>query len=197
MRSNPSMDKGKVKVDPRSPPINVGAKNCFKCQGIGHMAAECPHRRAITIMENPGEEEMDEQLGEPIWDVKEEYVDGPDERELLVIRKGLNANAIAEEVDQREKIFQTRCTVQGKVCHVIVDNGSCTNVASTTMVEKLKLSTKPHPRPYKLQWLSKESDVRVTKQVLMSLSIGQNYQDTVTCDVVSMDACRLLLGRPW
>ena len=37
---------------------------------------------------------------------------------------------------------------------MISDGGSCTNVASTTMVEKLGMPTSKHPRPYKLQWLN-------------------------------------------
>uniref|UniRef100_A0A2N9G391 Reverse transcriptase RNase H-like domain-containing protein n=1 Tax=Fagus sylvatica TaxID=28930 RepID=A0A2N9G391_FAGSY len=39
-------------------------------------------------------------------------------------------------------------------CSVIIDGGSCTNVASTIMVEKLGLPMAKHPRPYKLQWLN-------------------------------------------
>jgi hypothetical protein len=31
----------------------------------------------------------------------------------------------------------------------------------------------------------------------VTFSIGQKYQDQVWCDVVPMDACHLLLGRPW
>lgn len=31
----------------------------------------------------------------------------------------------------------------------------------------------------------------------VSFSIGQYYQDEVTCDVVEMDACQMLLGMPW
>ena len=31
----------------------------------------------------------------------------------------------------------------------------------------------------------------------MSFSIGTTYKDQIWCDVVSMDACHLLLGRPW
>jgi len=38
---------------------------------------------------------------------------------------------------------------------VIVDRGSCTNVASVRLMSKLNLAIKQHPRPYKLQWLSK------------------------------------------
>ena len=37
---------------------------------------------------------------------------------------------------------------------MIIDGGKCTNVASTSLVEKLNLKTLKHPRPYKLQWLN-------------------------------------------
>ena len=71
-----------------------------------------------------------------------------------------------------------------------------TNVASTTMVEKLGMPTCKHPRPYKLQWLNDSGEVRVNKQVLVSFSIGK-YENEVLCDVVPMQARHLLLGRPW
>ena len=78
---------------------------------------------------------------------------------------------------------------------MIIDGGSCTNVTSTTMVEKLGMPTSKHPRPYKLQWLNDSGEVRVNKQVLVSFSIGK-YKDEVLCDVVPMQAGHLLLGRP-
>ena len=78
----------------------------------------------------------------------------------------------------------------------IIDGGSCTNVASTTMVENLGMPTCKHPRPYKLQWLNDSGEVRVNKQVLVAFSIGK-YKDEVLCDVVPMPAGHLLLGRPW
>lgn len=31
----------------------------------------------------------------------------------------------------------------------------------------------------------------------VSVSIGKRYSDTVTCDVVDMDATHILLSRPW
>ena len=70
------------------------------------------------------------------------------------------------------------------------------NVASTHLVSKLGLSTIPHPRPYSLQWLKKGNEVQVTKQALISFSVS-NLRDEVLCDVLPMDACHLLLGRPW
>ncbi|XP_074297148.1 uncharacterized protein LOC141627833 [Silene latifolia] len=94
-------------------------------------------------------------------------------------------------------IFRSRCTVQGRVCNLIIDGGSCTNVASTIMVNKLSLPTQEQPNPYKLRWLNKGSEVRVDKQCIVPFSIGKVYKDEVLCDVVPMDACHLLLGRPW
>ena len=32
---------------------------------------------------------------------------------------------------------------------------------------------------------------------MISCSIGSRYKDQVSCDVVAMDACHLLLGMPW
>ena len=68
----------------------------------------------------------------------------------LVRRKALNTQRIDEDV-QRENIFYTRCLVNGKVCSLIVDDGSCTNIISALMVKKLQLPTHNHPWPYKLQ----------------------------------------------
>ena len=63
------------------------------------------------------------------------------------------------------------------------------------MVSKLNLATISHPRPYTLQWLKKGNEVTISKQTLVPFSIGE-YQDEVLCDVLPMDACHLLLGRP-
>jgi len=97
---------------------------------------------------------------------------------------------------QRENIFHTRCYVKDKVCSVFIDGGSCTNVASTIMVEKLGLPMVKHPRPYKLQWLNDSGEIRVNKQVLVAFRIGK-YEDEVLCNVIPMQAGHLLLGRPW
>jgi hypothetical protein len=64
------------------------------------------------------------------------------------------------------------------------------------MVNKLGLPTILHSKSYKLQWLNDSGEVRVTKQVLVAFQIGK-YEDEVVCDVVSMQAGHLLLGRPW
>lgn len=43
----------------------------------------------------------------------------------------------------------------------------------------------------------KENTVTVDKKCLVQFSIGNKYKDEVWCEVVPMDACHLLLGRPW
>ena len=110
----------------------------------------------------------------------------------------LSLQAVAKEEDevQQENIFHTRCHVQNKLCSMIIDGGSCTNVASTTLVEKLGLPTSKHPRPYKLQWLNDSGELWVQKQVPLSFSIGK-YHDEVFCDVVPMYVSHILLGEPW
>lgn len=37
----------------------------------------------------------------------------------------------------------------------------------------------------------------ISKHCFVSFFIGAKYQDRVWCDVVTKDACHLLLGRPW
>ncbi|PKI67058.1 hypothetical protein CRG98_012596 [Punica granatum] len=61
-------------------------------------------------------------------------------------------------------------------------------------MQKLSLRSESHPKPYKLAWLKKRGEVRVSKHALVTFSIGSRY---VWCVVVMMDACHLLLGRPW
>ncbi|KAF7808359.1 Retrovirus-related Pol polyprotein from transposon 297 family [Senna tora] len=98
--------------------------------------------------------------------------------------------------EQRENIFHTRCLVNNKVCSLIIDGGSVTNFASTTMVEILNLPIIRHPRPYKLQRLNECGEIMVDKQVLVSFSICK-YYDEILCDVFPMHAGHILLGRPW
>ena len=97
-----------------------------------------------------------------------------EEGELLVTRRALNTQIKVDETDQqRENIFHTRCSLNNKVCSMIIDGVSCTNVSSNTLVEKLCLPLLKHPRPYKLQWLNDCGEVKVNKQVLVSFSIGR------------------------
>ena len=44
-----------------------------------------------------------------------------------------------------KNIFHTRCHVNNKVCSLIIDGQSCSNVANALLVEKLQLPTLKTP----------------------------------------------------
>ena len=185
------------------PPLNPFEKRrCYKCQGFGHIASDCPNRKVITLVEYQtleqaelGEEGSDKEVH--LMEMEEECIEEADEGELLVLRRALSGHKVPNREEQRENIFHTRCTINGRVCSLIVDGGSCANVASTTLVEKLQLKTEPHPHPYSIQWLNQGKGLQVSTRCLVALSIGKSYRDDVWCDILPMDSCHILLGRPW
>ncbi|XP_057476894.1 uncharacterized protein LOC130764610 [Actinidia eriantha] len=69
-----------------------------------------------------------------------------------------------------------RVNIWGDLC----DSGSGENIASKSLVTKLGLKTEKSPDPYMIGWIKKGVEVK-----------------EVWCEVVDMDACHLLLGRPW
>ena len=125
----------------------------------------------------------------------EEESEIPCEGDLLVVRRMLGQVLKPFDENQRENIFHTRCLINDKLCSLIVDGGSCANVARKRVVEKLGLPTISHSMPYKFQWLSEKGEIIVNKQVLVAFSIGK-YKDKVLCDVVLLKATYILLGRP-
>ncbi|PKU68694.1 RNA-directed DNA polymerase [Dendrobium catenatum] len=188
-------EEAPIKSTTRGTPAANGypPRKCFKCQGFGHIASNCPNRRVVTLVEEP---EMEESASHPVAEspmAEPVYLSG-DDGNLLVLQQTLNIHK--GESWLRHNIFRTRCTVKDRVCNVIIDSGSCENVVATMMVNKLQLSTTEHPRPYALSWIQKDAEVQVDKRCQVDFSIGP-FQDRVQCDVVPMDACHLLLGRPW
>ena len=149
------------------------------------------------ILTENGEYVTDEELAEEEEEEdNEENLDYTPDGLTLVTRRSLSMLAKENDHAQRETIFRTRCYVKDKVCSLIIDGGSCTNVASTTLVEKLSLLMSNNPRPYKLQWLNDSGGVTVSHQVVVPFKIGR-YEDEILCDVVPMEAGHILLGRPW
>ncbi|XP_056864057.1 uncharacterized protein LOC130511197 [Raphanus sativus] len=131
---------------------------------------------------------------DPICD--EDDLDDPSHGPILVTRRALSVQTKTNDKEQRENLFHSRCLISDKVCSLIIDGGSCTNVASDTLVKKIGLVTRPLARPFRLEWLNEAGEQYVKEQVTVPLSIGR-YEDEVVCNVLPMDACHVLLGRPW
>ncbi|KAK9714387.1 hypothetical protein RND81_06G090500 [Saponaria officinalis] len=206
-KATPKLGKTPMGQNTNTPPME-NKKKCFQCQGHGNFRKDCPSKRALSAVEvETWEKEglVEYELEETVTEdgaveegsSQDMIVAPPDTGHNLVLWRIMHSQQTPLDEDQRSLIFRSRCTIQGRVCNLIIDGGSCTNVASTTMVNKMKLNTQDHPTPYKLRWLNKGAEVRVDKQCLIPFSIGNVYKDEVLCDVVPMDARHLLLGRPW
>nr|GEW55176.1 putative reverse transcriptase domain-containing protein [Tanacetum cinerariifolium] len=98
---------------------------------------------------------------------KDEEVCLHDVGESLVIQRALNVDASKTDNDLwlRNNIFHTKCTSKGKVCNMIIDGGSCENLVSTYMVQKLGLKEDDHPEPYQLTWLKKRNVIKGFKTI--------------------------------
>ncbi|CAA7027706.1 unnamed protein product [Microthlaspi erraticum] len=126
---------------------------CYSCGENGHRQTACPklNRRTLVTQDT-------EIIGGPCFDDygSDEEHDGdviegdtgPASR-LLVVRRSCLAPRAESESWLRTNLFRTTCTIKGKICKLIVDSGSCTNVLSEEAATKLGIQMTPHPRP---QW---------------------------------------------
>ncbi|KAK1646420.1 hypothetical protein QYE76_064225 [Lolium multiflorum] len=96
-----------------------------------------------------------------------------DARTIVVSQRALNVLPSAST--QRCNLFQTKALLgPDKACKVIIDGGSCRNLASKELCTKLKLKYLPHPHPYYIQWLSDNGEMKVNHMVRIEFAIGPN-----------------------
>eukprot|EP00253_Pinus_taeda_P019835 PITA_19835 len=168
-----------------------GTVQCYHCHKLGHKSYDCPEGEPVggrgAYVAQPEDAETTPQEVENV----------PDTGEALVLNKVLlkPAKEVAEP-DQRKALFRTICKSQGKCCKLIIDSGSTDNLVAVEMVEKLGLKKMKHSTPYKVSWLQKGHQLLVDEQCEVEFQIGR-YKDKIICDVMPMDVCHILLGRPW
>ncbi|KAL6142111.1 hypothetical protein ACLB2K_060394 [Fragaria x ananassa] len=101
------------------------------------------------------------------------------------------------EAYNREELFHLNIQVKQSVVQAIVDLGSQKNRISEALVRKVGLETMPHPKPYPLGWIQKDIDMQITKQCTFKFAITNRFIDEVTCKVVPLDVCQVILGSPY
>ncbi|XP_077237414.1 uncharacterized protein LOC143879114 [Tasmannia lanceolata] len=167
----------------------------------GHYLRGCPkQKQQMYVHEDTAmdDECEDPQEQEGYEEADEIYISEEDSiGQCLVSRRLYLTPKLKEEDWLRHNIFSTRCTINGLLCEVIIDLGSCENVVASNAVQHLGLQEASHPHPYKLAWLNNSNEVKVSTRCLVAFLVGNAYKDEVWCDVVRMDACHLLLGLPW
>ena len=177
----------------RNTPVFTG--RCYHCNQVGHSISRCPERASGShVGERRTHLVQEEDTTSTMTAIGKA---GPTtDGENLMVKRTLLKMPQRKEPRQRKSLFRTTCKSHGKICKVIVDSGSTENIVSLEMVEKLKLKRLPHHNPYKVSWLNKGQHVLVDEQAWVEFEIGE-YKDRVLCDILPMDACHLLLGRPW
>uniref|UniRef100_A0A151UH86 Retrotransposon gag domain-containing protein n=1 Tax=Cajanus cajan TaxID=3821 RepID=A0A151UH86_CAJCA len=166
----------------------------------GHITSQCPTKKTMVLKAQGHYSCLDEATSssssseDEAIDSEEEIL--PCEGDLLLVRRLLSNQSSEIDLSQRENLFQKKCKVLENTCSLIVDSGSTSNCCSTRLVEKLALTTKPHPKPYKMQWINEKRGIVVNQQASIPISIGK-YKEEVLCDIVPLEASHVLLGRPW
>ncbi|KAK1629149.1 hypothetical protein QYE76_003464 [Lolium multiflorum] len=111
---------------------------CHTCGGKGHFKRDCPNRKVMFINED-NEYETGDDVDPNAPDDDDYDTDGEDAypsdaRTIVVSQRALNVLPSAST--QRCNLFQTKALVgPDKACKVIIDGGSCRNLASGTFYQ--------------------------------------------------------------
>jgi hypothetical protein len=165
------------------------------------MRRECPNDKRVLLTRDGYASASDEEAISDTSNEKYEYTEkvtagfeAAEPYPSLMVQR-VQEDRI-ENKGQCWNIFQTQCQINNTNCKLIIDGGSYTNADSKGLVEALGLPTWKHPQPHCIEWLYQSGKLKVTHKVRVNFSVG-DYKDAIICDVLPMDACHLLSGRPW
>jgi hypothetical protein len=99
--------------------------------------------------------------------------------------------------DYRGKLFHIRVIMIHTKVDTFIDSGSQSNLISEELVKQLGLNTQMHHKPYTLKWISNNHKLHITKQCTLNFAISSKFMDEVTCDVVPLNECGMVLRSPY
>jgi len=138
---------------------------CYKCQGYEYLAASCPSRVKITVIDGTPTEATESDSDEYTYhpDVETDDESSSDDVFLNCIRPTPSTYFAvvkcvpfppAKKVDWRKTAtFHTFTKIGDNSSKVIVDSESCNNPISSRLCENLGLEIIPHLHPFKVSWI--------------------------------------------
>eukprot|EP00253_Pinus_taeda_P019006 PITA_19006 len=98
---------------------------------------------------------------------------------------------------KRIELFHIRVVVNHTKVETLSDMGSQANLIVESLVKKLGLETKLHPKPYPLGWIYDKAKLNVTQQCKVKFLIASKLVDEVEIDVIPLEICGMVLGSPY
>ena len=131
-----------------NPNARLIGNKCYKCRELGHRSSTYPKQAAVNLVVAEEGEANSEQEGEEVYNDANPYAYDPNKvqkdeegvplgRSLVIQRLLLTPKV--DHNDQWNEIFRARCTINKRVCDLIIDSGSVRNIASKKLVTKMGL----------------------------------------------------------
>ncbi|GAV65044.1 zf-CCHC domain-containing protein, partial [Cephalotus follicularis] len=137
-----------------NPYVKPNGNKCYRCGKLGHHSNNCTESKTVNLVEQErdyGDQEVGDEENHDLYDNCGEldFVEEEGERVNYVIQQVLYSPK-KQDTSQSHNIFRSHCSINRKVCDLIIDSGSCENFVAKKLVEHLKLPTEPHPNPYSI-----------------------------------------------
>jgi hypothetical protein len=167
--------------------------SCKHCKKEGHDDVHCwqlhPEKRPKWFKESKGRQTTGTTS-------RRTDLGSDSDDEFKIIAVGL-ISKIGDGHDSRCKLFHIRVIMKNTKINTLIDSGSQSNLILEEVVKQLGLNTKMHHKPYSLKWISNNKKLHITKKCTLKFAISSKFVDEVTCDVVSLNECGMVLGGPY
>jgi hypothetical protein len=120
--------------------------------------------------------------------------DSGDESKISTI--GLTGK-FGDGFDSRSKLFHIGVIMRHTKVDTLIDSGSQSNLILKEVVKQLGLNTQMHHKLYSLKWIRNNHKLHIKKKCTFKFEISFKFVEEVTCDVVPLNECGMVLGGPY